>query len=93
MKTRRHMDARPRGAQLNPAITRRGIALIAALVFTASLALANYHFVYYATSGPPYTPLFERFAVWKACVAARCRSWLWTHPRPSRWSLATRSIR
>ncbi|MGO9242123.1 MAG: matrixin family metalloprotease [Bryobacteraceae bacterium] len=63
MKTRRHMDARPRGAQLNPAITRRGIALIAALVFTASLALANYHFVYYATSGPPYTPLFERFAV------------------------------
>lgn len=42
-------------------MTRRGIA--AALIFTAGLASANYHFVYYASSGPPYTPIFERFHV------------------------------
>lgn len=63
MNARPHTHSRPRGANVKPAMTRRALALITAVVFTAGLALANYHFVYYAGSGPPYTPVFERFAV------------------------------
>jgi hypothetical protein len=44
-------------------MTRRGIAIAALAVFTAGLAPANYHFVHYAGSGAPYTPIFERFQV------------------------------
>ena len=37
------------------------MAIVALAVLTAGLLPANYHFVHYATSTPPYAPIFERF--------------------------------
>jgi hypothetical protein len=44
-------------------MSRRGLLIGAIAVVTASVASANYHFVHYASTSAPYTPIFERFQI------------------------------